>query len=82
MAAEILPLCSNRSAPAGPRIASAVIDRRYSVCHPRVTAEIRFIITMFRFIFRILAAKAAAKMIARMFGSNAARGATRGLPRR
>ena len=36
-------------------------------------------VTMFRFIFRLLAAKAAAKVIARMFGSNAARGtATRG----
>jgi hypothetical protein len=37
---------------------------------------------MFRFIFRLLAAKAAAKMIARMFGSNAARGAATRGPRR
>jgi hypothetical protein len=35
---------------------------------------------MFRFFFRLMAARAAARMIARMFGSNAARGAatTRG----
>ena len=43
--------------------------------NPHESPEMRFLITMFRFIFRLLAAKAAAKVIARMFGSNAARGA-------